>query len=113
METPQQEKKVFFDACADCYKRQKVLFSICKIVAKHFQKHFGHRVASVNDTSSGFILMSNSRYTQTKMDYEKWEEPQSVWKGRSGNFELFVEPVKALIYTINGVLQKVRPETTV
>ena len=33
VETPQQEKKVFFDACADCYKRQKVLFSICKIVA--------------------------------------------------------------------------------
>ncbi len=40
------------------------------------------------------------------MDYEKWEVPQSVWKGRSGGSELFVEPVKALNYTVGGVLRK-------
>ena len=41
-----------------------------------------------------------------KMDYEKWEVPQSVWKGRSGGSELFVEPttLSAAFY------ENVRPE---
>ena len=35
------------------------------------------------------------------MDYEKWEVPQSVWKGQSGESELFVKPVKASTYTVD------------
>ena len=35
----------------------------------------------------------------------KREEPQSVWKGRSGGFELFVEPVKASTYTVDSAFQ--------
>ena len=45
------------------------------------------------------------------MDYEKWEVPQSVWKGQSGESELFVKPVKASTYTVDLAFnsEKCRP----